>query len=71
MWSDNSVRNCVEVGYTFIHNGMHHTITRVFSDRIHCCVQGVGSYYMTYAYFQNTNHFKSRYRTYKRVGSVR
>ena len=61
MLSNSSVRSKLEIGYHFIHNGMYHTVDRLYEDKLHCLTQDGGSYYMTYAYFQNTNHFKSRY----------
>ena len=59
--SNKNVKSKLQVGYTFILNGVHHTIDRVHSDRFHCFTQEGGSYYITYAYFQTTSHFKSRY----------
>lgn len=61
MLSNKSVERKIHVGYTFILNGVHHTIDRVHSDKFHCFTQEGGSYYITYAYFQTTSHFKSRY----------
>lgn len=61
MLSNKSVKLKIQVGYTFILNGVYHTIDRVCSDRLHCRTQEGGSYYITYAYFQTTPHFKSRY----------
>jgi hypothetical protein len=61
MLSNKQVETRIHVGYTFIHNGVHHTIDKVYSTKLHCYTQEGGSYYMTYAYFQNTPHFKSRY----------
>jgi len=71
MWSNRAVKFDMQVGYTFIHNGEHHTVIGVYDDKIHCRVQGIGSYYMTYAYFQTTNHFKSRHGLKKGVGIVK
>jgi len=61
MLSNLSVRSKLEIGYHFIHNGSYHTIDGLYRNKLHCLTQDGGSYFMTYAYFQNTNHFKSRY----------
>lgn len=70
MWSNKNVRSHLKIGYHFIHNGTYHVIDRLHKNKLHCYTQEGGSYYMTYTYFQNTNHFKSRYMNFpkKRVG---
>ena len=61
MWNNSSVKSRLCLGYHFIHNGMYHIVDGLYRNKLHCRTQEGGSYYMTYIYFQNTNHFKSRY----------
>ena len=64
MLSNKAVKFRLNIGYHFIHNGMYHIVDGLYNDKLHCRTQEGGSYYMTYQYFQNTNHFKSRFLKY-------
>ena len=62
MWNNNVVRNELRLGYTFILNGIHHTIIRTYETRFKCRTNEGNTYFITYAYFQNTKHFKSKHK---------
>lgn len=68
MLSNEKVRSMLHVGYTFVLKGVHHTILSLHRYKLYCRTFEGRTYYMTYAYFQTTNHFKSRYLMKRGVG---
>lgn len=68
MLSNKKVRSMLHIGYTFVLKGVHHTVIGLDSWKLHCRTFEGYTYYLTYAYFQTTNHFKSRYLMKREVG---
>ena len=63
MISNKQVERLLPLGSTFVFKGVHCTVIKRFKNRFeYSTIEKPSGNYMYYNYFQNTPHFRSKYR---------